>query len=234
MQHLGKLGIDPSRITVSGIPINPVFALKKNKQEMRRKFGLNPDCTTIRMSTGGMGVGPIDQLATALRELKERVQVLAMCGKNKPLFDKMTAIAGEAQERVRIVPVGYTNQMDEYMSASDIVLGKPGGLTTSEALAKNLAFVVVNPIPGQEERNSDHLLEEGVGIRCNNLPALAYKLDTLLADPARISAMQANAARLAHPNSAADIVRIVSESPAGHSSTISGRCKTCAKTKIVS
>lgn len=62
-------------------------------------------------------------------------------------------------------------------------LDKPGGLPTAETFAKGLVFVIVNPTPGQEERNSDHLLEEGVAIRCNNLPALAYKIDRLLDDP---------------------------------------------------
>jgi processive 1,2-diacylglycerol beta-glucosyltransferase len=93
------------------------------------------------------------------------------------------------------------------MTASDIVLGKPGGLTTCEALAKGLAFAIVNPIPGQEERNSDHLLEAGVGIRCNNLPTIAYKLDQLIGDPKRLSGMQANARRLGRPNAAKEIVQ---------------------------
>jgi processive 1,2-diacylglycerol beta-glucosyltransferase len=97
--------------------------------------------------------------------------------------------------------------MDELMTASDIVLGKPGGLTTCEALAKGLAFVIVNPIPGQEERNSDHLLEAGVGIRCNNLPTLAYKLDHLLSDPARFAGMQENSRRMGRPNAAKEIVQ---------------------------
>jgi processive 1,2-diacylglycerol beta-glucosyltransferase len=79
-------------------------------------------------------------------------------------------------------------------------------LTTSEALSKGLAFVIVNPIPGQEERNSDHLLEEGVAIRCNNLPALAYKIDRLLADAPRFDAMQAAARRMARPHAAREIV----------------------------
>jgi processive 1,2-diacylglycerol beta-glucosyltransferase len=92
------------------------------------------------------------------------------------------------------------------MSASDILLGKPGGLTTSEALSKGLAFVIVNPIPGQEERNSDHLLEEGVAIRCNNLPALAYKIERLLADPPRFAAMQSASRRMSRPNAAREIV----------------------------
>ena len=88
-----------------------------------------------------------------------------------------------------------------------VLVGKPGGLTTSEALAKGLVFLIVNPIPGQEERNSDHLLEQGAAIRCNNLPVLAYKIDRLLDDPARMAAMRASARRLAHPDAARDVVR---------------------------
>jgi processive 1,2-diacylglycerol beta-glucosyltransferase len=107
---------------------------------------------------------------------------------------------------VLLKPVGYTLEMDELMTASDLVLGKPGGLTTSEALAKGLVFVIVNPIPGQEERNSDHLLEASVAIRCNNLPTLSYKLDRLLADRPRLSAMQASAQRMGRPNAAREIV----------------------------
>jgi processive 1,2-diacylglycerol beta-glucosyltransferase len=97
--------------------------------------------------------------------------------------------------------------MDELMAASDLVLGKPGGLTTSEALSKGLVFVIVNPIPGQEERNSDHLLEAGVGIRCNNLPTLCYKLDRLLDDKKRFARMKASTLAMARPNAAREIVR---------------------------
>src|SRR6185503_19675668 len=104
---------------------------------------------------------------------------------------------------------------DELMSASDILLGKPGGLTTSEALAKGLVFVIVNPIPGQEERNSDHLLEEGAAIRCNNLPVLSYKVDRLLDDAERFARMQANVRRLARPTAARDIVDKLLEMRAG-------------------
>ena len=92
------------------------------------------------------------------------------------------------------------------MAASDILLGKPGGLTTSEALAMGLVFVIVNPIPGQEERNSDHLLEEGAAIRANNLPVLAYKIDRLLDDAARLARMQESVRRIARPRAAFDIV----------------------------
>ena len=87
-------------------------------------------------------------------------------------------------------------------------------MTSSEALAKGLVLVIVNPIPGQEERNSDHFLEEGVGIRCNNLPALAYKIDTLLSDKERFSRMRQAARRMAKPNAALEVASTVLKSRA--------------------
>jgi len=104
-----------------------------------------------------------------------------------------------------MVPVGYTKQMDEYMSAADLIVGKPGGLTTCEALTKGLVFVIVDPIPGQEERNSDHLLENGAAIRSNNPATLGYKIEKLLDDPARLEQMRLNALAFAKPRAALDI-----------------------------
>jgi processive 1,2-diacylglycerol beta-glucosyltransferase len=134
---------------------------------------------------------------------------MAICGRNEDLKNRVSelALGISPDTTVTVKPVGYTQEMDELMSASDLVAGKPGGLTTSEALAKGLVSVIANPIPGQEERNSDHLLEAGVAIRCNNMPTLAYKLDRLLADPVRFAAMQVNAYAMARPNAARDIVQ---------------------------
>src|SRR5262249_11990895 len=97
---------------------------------------------------------------------------------------------------------------------SDILLGKPGGLTSSEALARGLAFVIVNPIPGQEERNSDHLLEQGVAIRCNNLPVLAYKIDCLLDDPSTLERMPVAARCMSSAWAACDSVNLLRLQPA--------------------
>ena len=206
--YLEVLGIPAEKITVSGIPIDPVFAVKKDKQEMRAKHGLAADRTTILLSAGGFGVGSVDALVHALMPLQHRAQIVAICGRNEELKQRLTKLAARAKPdaTVSLKPFGYTKEMDELMTASDLVLGKPGGLTTSEALAKGLVFVIVNPIPGQEERNSDHLLEGAVAIRCNNLPTLSYKLDRLLSDPDRFKAMQKNSQRMGHPNAAKEIV----------------------------
>jgi processive 1,2-diacylglycerol beta-glucosyltransferase len=206
--HLSKLGIPIDKITVSGIPIDPVFAEKKDKIAMREKFGLAKDKLTILVSAGGFGVGNIQRLLEALSELQTPSQIIAVCGRNEELKTKLQKLAIEKlnSKSVSFKPIGFTTEMDEYMSASDLIVGKPGGLTTSEALAKGLVFVVVNPIPGQEERNSDHLLEKGCAIKCNNLPVLAYKIDKLVADQENFLAMQKNVLKLAMPDSAKTIV----------------------------
>jgi processive 1,2-diacylglycerol beta-glucosyltransferase len=207
-QHLEKLGIAAGKITVSGIPIDPAFARPGDKREMRDKHGLRQDRTTILVSAGGFGVGPIKHLLMSLFELRHPAQVIAICGRNEELKAEIACLVEGLTpgSNLAVKVIGYTREIHEYMAASDILLGKPGGLTTSEALASRLAFVIVNPIPGQEERNSDHLLEEGVAIRCNNLPVLAYKIDRLLDEPSRLALMQENAARLARPRSAYQIV----------------------------
>jgi processive 1,2-diacylglycerol beta-glucosyltransferase len=207
--HLEKLGIPANKITVSGIPIDPVFSEQKNRREMRDKHGLRQDVTTILLSAGGFGVGPVEHILKSLiSDMRSPAQVVALCGRNQKLKHRIDHLAASLSpnRQLAIKTVGYTTAMDEYMSASDLLLGKPGGLTTSEALAKGLIFVIVNPIPGQEERNSDHLLEEGVAIRCNNLPVLAHKLDRLLSDSARMNTMRANARRLARPHAAREVV----------------------------
>jgi processive 1,2-diacylglycerol beta-glucosyltransferase len=207
-EHMVRLGIPEEKLTVSGIPIDPVFAIEKDKREMRRKHGLREDTCTILVSAGGFGVGPIEHIFQSLLELRHEAQAVVICGRNEELKSRLESLAANLprQARVTIKPIGYTTEMDEYMAASDLLLGKPGGLTSSEALARGLVMVIVNPIPGQEERNSDHLLEEGVGIRCNNLPVLAYKIDKLLDDAERFQKMKAAARRLARPRAAHDIV----------------------------
>jgi processive 1,2-diacylglycerol beta-glucosyltransferase len=206
--HMARLGIPAEKVIVSGIPIDPIFGEAKDKIEMRRKHGLKPERTTIMLSAGGFGSDSIENILTSLLELQHEAQVVAISGRNEELRQKLLSLVAcyPNKTRVEVKVVGFTTEMDEYMSASDLMLGKPGGLTTSEALAKGLVFVIVNPIPGQEERNADHLLEEGVAIRCNNLPALAYKIDSLLDNELRLATMRENVRRLARPHAAREIV----------------------------
>ncbi len=205
-EHMVSLGFDRKRISVTGIPIDPVYAMTKDKWQMREKFQLEQDRTTILISAGGFGMGPVEEILTQLAKLPGKNQVITVCGTNPSLKKKCEFLARTVStQQTKIHVLGFTTVMDELMSASDLIIGKPGGLTSSQALAKGLVFVIVSPIPGQEERNADHLLEEGVAIRCNNLPALSYKVRHLLSDPARLKRMQESALLLARPNSAQQI-----------------------------
>ena len=217
--HMAALGVPPETIHVTGIPIDPAFSVAREKAETRRALGLEQDLTTVLVSAGGFGMGPVESLANAMQEVRHPIQVAVVCGKNPDLKRRLEDLPAP-NHPVKIV--GFTTEMERWMAASDLLVGKAGGLTSSEALASGLVMVIINPIPGQEERNSDHLLEEGVAVRCNNLPALAYKIDSLLSDKERFERMRQAVHRLARPNAAADVVSLVSgtmTSPKGPSPT---------------
>jgi processive 1,2-diacylglycerol beta-glucosyltransferase len=136
-------------------------------------------------------------------------QIVAIAGKSEKMRRRLEELARRAgllpSGAPRLSAVGFTTEMNQYMAAADILVGKAGGLTTSEALARALPMALIEPIPGQEERNADHLLEAGAAIRCNNLAAAAWKIARLLDDPARLRKMQEAARGMARPGAAAAI-----------------------------
>lgn len=203
--YLAEVGIPEGSIHVTGIPIKPSFAAPLSREEERKTLGLEDGRTTILMTAGGFGVGPVEGLVDGLEKLRHPVQIVVICGKNSGLKERLESRSGDPHP---LKVVGYTTEMHRWMAASDLLVGKVGGLTSAEALASGLMMVIVNPVPGQEERNSDHFLEEGAAIRCNNLPALAYKIDRLLDDEERVRRMQASVRRMARPQAAFDIVSI--------------------------
>jgi processive 1,2-diacylglycerol beta-glucosyltransferase len=207
--HLEALGLPADRVNVTGIPIDPVFSQAIDREQVRRALRLDPTKTTLLLSGGALGVGPTEVVVRRLRDLKHDVQTIVICGKSEELRAKVEEAAGGEGTRFRVL--GYTDKMHELMLASDIFIGKPGGLTTSEALACGLPMCIVSPIPGQEERNSDHLLEKGIAIKVNELTTLTFKLNQLLGDPVRLAGMRENALRWGRPCAARDVVRTLLE-----------------------
>jgi processive 1,2-diacylglycerol beta-glucosyltransferase len=205
--HLAALGVDPATVTVSGIPTHPLFSEKKDRLAMRRKHGLREDLPVVLLSAGGFGAGNAARMVQSLIAAETPAQIVAVCGKSAVLKRSLEELAGSRPSKTLplIQVVGFTTGMDEYMSAADLMIGKPGGLTTSESLVKGLGWVVVNPIPGQEEKNAVYLLEHGVGIWSDNLHTLAYKVSSLLDEPGRLASMRKNALRLARPAAAHEI-----------------------------
>jgi processive 1,2-diacylglycerol beta-glucosyltransferase len=116
--------------------------------------------------------------------------------------------------------LGYTDEMHRWMQMSDLFIGKPGGLTTAECLASGLPMAIVSPIPGQEDRNSDHLLEKGIAMKCNEFTTLPYKIDGLFTEPGRLRSMRENALAYGRPQAAMTIVHTLLHQPAQEAAQI--------------
>lgn len=209
--QLENIGFPSAALTLSGIPIDPVFAEPVDCERLRAELGLSKDLPTLLVSAGALGVSSAERIVEVLGALRSPVQVVVICGKNEKL--RQTVLQQlhddflENATRLNIRVLGYTTQMHDWMKAADLYIGKPGGLTTAEALSCGLPMVIYQPIPGQEERNSDFLLENGAAVKCNQLATMAYKVDLLLTNPERMAKMRLRAKALGHPDAAATVIR---------------------------
>ena len=208
-EYLAGIGVTREKLRVTGIPIDPLFAAPADRAEARKHVGLDADAKVILVAAGGYGIGPVEQLVGDLLALAQPWQIVAIAGKAEKTRKRLEELAAKAGHlragSPRLCPVGYTTEMDKYMAAADLLVGKAGGLTTSEALARALPMALIEPIPGQEDRNADHLMEAGAAIRCNNLPAAAWKIARLLNDQPRLARMREAARVLGRPGAAAAI-----------------------------
>jgi processive 1,2-diacylglycerol beta-glucosyltransferase len=202
-------GVDPARVHVTGIPIHPAFAKPRPRDTCAKQLNLQDDRPVILQLAGGFGVGPIADAYRALLSIRTPAQIVVVCGKNEKAKRDLASIPVPQQHSAQIL--GYTDEMDKWMACADIVVSKPGGLTTSELLARGNAMLIVNPTPGQESRNSDFVLENGAGLKVNSLATLAYKAELILSDPARLKKLQANSKSLGKPRAAYHVLQIIQQ-----------------------
>jgi processive 1,2-diacylglycerol beta-glucosyltransferase len=209
-EYLARIGVPREKLRVTGIPVDPVFERRVNQAEARKRLGVDAKAQVVLIAAGGYGLGPVEQLVKGLLALQGPWQIVAIAGKSDKLKKRLEQISRSATKLAtggdRLVTVGFTQEMDQYMAAADLLVGKAGGLTTSEALARALPMTIVEPIPGQESRNADHLLEAGAAVRCNNLPAAPWKIAGLLECPEKLAAMKSAAVKMARPDAARVIV----------------------------
>ncbi len=208
--YLQMLGIPTDRITVSGIPIDPAFGEPIDRTQECAQLGLDPAKPILLLSAGALGFSPTDFIMEQILPLSHRAQILVVCGRNEELRRRVEQRVRD-QQNTSVRVLGYTDEMHRWMKTADLFIGKPGGLTTAEAVASGLPMCVFNPIPGQEERNCDHLLEAGIAVKCHDLITLPYKISKLLDDPARMAQMKLRALSFAKPDAAQTVVRTLIE-----------------------
>jgi processive 1,2-diacylglycerol beta-glucosyltransferase len=197
-------GADEKNVVVTGIPIGAKFAEPVDVLGVRRRYGLRDDLPTLLVLSGGFGMGPVAEILDELDKVEAHFQTMVVCGRNEELRKEL---AGQDRKHPTHV-LGFCNNMHELMCASSLIVTKPGGLTTSEAMAIGRPLVILNPIPGQETANSDFLLERGAAIKLNRVEDLPFRIKELLSSK-KLLQMSAAAAALGKPNAAKDICAAV-------------------------
>jgi processive 1,2-diacylglycerol beta-glucosyltransferase len=206
-QVLIARGVPEARVAVTGIPVDQRFGRNIAKREVRRRLGIDPDGTTLLLMGGGLGIGPLEKSLVGLDQLQRDFQAVVVVGKNPALQRRLTEAARKLRHPVTVV--GFVPNVFDYMRAADILVSKPGGLTSSESLAAGLPLVMLKPLPGQEERNTRYLEESGVGICVHTSKELVQALDRLLGDAASLEQMRTAARRLARPDAAAAVADMI-------------------------
>lgn len=190
-------GVTDEQVLVTGIPVAAKFSTRVNAAKVRAELGLNSKLPTLLVLGGGFGMGPVAEILAEIDKVPEPLQTLVVAGRNEKLQRQLMAQKRRHPTKV----LGFVTNMHELMTVADLVITKPGGLTSSEALAMGKPMFILNPIPGQEAANSDFLLEHGAAIKANRIEDVPFRLGQLLGTR-KLRDMARAARRLGRPQAA--------------------------------
>ncbi|HNV86303.1 MAG TPA: glycosyltransferase [Candidatus Omnitrophota bacterium] len=182
-RNLVRRGIEEDKIAVTGIPINPAFAELPPKEISRKRVGLEGGNPSVLILNGGFGVGKMEEIVKSFERCDFPLELVVVAGKNRELKKNLDEMAPLIRPRMHVF--GFVENIHELMNACDLIVSKPGGLTSSEAMAAGLPMVLVDPIPGQEDRNCEYLLEHGLAARLYDLKDASDKVVSLLKTPGK-------------------------------------------------
>jgi processive 1,2-diacylglycerol beta-glucosyltransferase len=200
-EGLRSRGIPQERIVVSGLPIERKFLRPLDRTALRAQYGLRPDVPVILVMAGAYAMlGGVLDVTRMLAQFPRPIQVLVVCGYDHRLEEQVRARAAGSPHAFHVT--GYVDTVEELMTVSDVLVTKAGGVTVSEALVKRLPMLIYRPIPGQEEGNTQFLLQHGAALAPRTPRELGAALERLLGDPGRLAAMTEAAAALGRPDAA--------------------------------
>ncbi len=203
-------GVKASKVHATGIPLSNRFLQHFNRKEIKSSFDLDINKKTILFFGGGeFGLGKdktLKILKAFIDNIKDEYQIIAISGKNVKMQEKFEALVGD---NPNVQVYGYTNEVPELMSISDLVVTKPGGLTITESLASGLPIVVINPIPGQEVENAEFLERKGVAVWIRKTEDPEQAVSELLSNPEQITHMKIRSKLMAKKHSTEDICKII-------------------------
>ena len=211
-QYLISKNIPESKIHVSGIPISNRFLKKYNKEEILSKYKLSQNKQTILFFGGGefgLGKTRTAQIFESFVKVGNNIQIVAIAGRNPKMKTAFEEIVKNNNKSDMVRILEFTKEVPELMSISDLVVTKPGGLTTSESLASHLPMVVINPIPGQEEENAEFLESKKIAVWIKKSDDVNQIIKNLLSNSEKLKNMKENTYILAKPNSTKTICDIL-------------------------
>ena len=209
---LHEKGIPNEKIFATGIPLSNKFLLKYDKQKTLENFGLSPNRKTVLFFGGGeYGLGKTQtfKIFKSFVQRNDNIQIVAISGKNPKMKESFENLVDDLDKHNFVKILDYTDKVPELMSISDLVVTKPGGLTTTESLASGLPIVVINPIPGQEEENAQYLENHKVAIWIKKDDNIEEILNSLFSNPSKMREMKIRARLLSKKNSTKDICKIL-------------------------
>jgi len=199
-----KEGVDSSSIREFGIPVDEKFRQAYNRGELCRKFGLNEDRFTLLIMTGSFGFGPIEEIVDALYK---DMQILVVCASNKQLFEKL-----KLKDYPGVRVFGFVDNVQELMAVSSVIVTKPGGLSSSELLAMDLAPVFIAAIPGQETINMHALESLGVGVSACSVKDIRNKVLDYMHHPEKLKIVRERIKEIRKPHAAGELCDAVCQS----------------------
>ncbi len=205
---VAEFGFPLEKVFATGIPIDPAFARPVDRLSIQKKLELNPFLPTVLVMGGGLGLGPLAEVVQYLGNGSMPCQLLVVAGHNEQLRKRLMQVARSCCYPTRIF--GFVDNIHELMSVAHIMVGKAGGLSCAEALAKGLPICIVDPLPGQEERNTEFLCQAGVAVKVDRVQDVAPQIQSCLSDTRRLQAMSSAAARLGKPCAAREAVELMS------------------------
>ncbi|RDY25157.1 glycosyl transferase [Romboutsia weinsteinii] len=202
--------VDSNKIKAFGIPVEKSFLSHRDRATVLSEFGLSPDKLTVLLMGGSFGAGNIKETLDELLDIDRDFQVLVITGRNETLREKIEKkLASNCYIDKKVCILGYTNKMNDILASVDVLVTKPGGLTTTEALLKDLPMIVPYYIPGQEEENLDFLCNCGAALRTTKKYTLTVLLKVLIDDPSRLDMLKKNIKSIRKFNSSLNIANLV-------------------------
>lgn len=207
--EMEAMGVQKEKIYPFGIPVGDVFFTKRDKPELLEKFGMDTGKPTILIMAGSFGVTNIMNIYKDLIRVPVDFQVIVITGRNQKLFDAFVPVVENSPKKTKLV--FFTDEVENYMHASDLIITKPGGLTVSEALACNIPLAVFDAIPGQEEDNANFLLTHNMAVKLEKGVDTGKTIQTLLEDNRRLEEMRSSCEEFDTSDSIKNIFSLINE-----------------------